>query len=88
MATVSTKMPKTCKERSKKYREANREKTRESAKAWYHRNKQKVLEKKAEEAVLLKQQREQEKLLIQQQQEELQRLRALLEEANKHIFVK
>ncbi|AGV01541.1 hypothetical protein C8_192 [Cannes 8 virus] len=86
MATVTTRTPKTCQERSKKYREANREKTREAAKAWYHRNREKALAHKAEVNRRKKEEREQELLLIQQQREELERLRSLLDEANKCIF--
>ncbi|AVR52853.1 hypothetical protein MarSH_148 [Marseillevirus Shanghai 1] len=77
MATVPAKTPKTCRERSKKYREANREKTRETARAWYHRNREKVLEKKAEE----KRKAEQNALLVERQREELESLRSLLIEA-------
>nr|WRK65082.1 hypothetical protein MarFTME_037 [Marseillevirus futianmevirus] len=86
MSVVAQK--KTQKDYSREYREKNREKTREQAKAWYYRNREKALAHKAEVNKKKKEEREQELLLIQQQREELERLRSLLDEANKHIFSK
>ncbi|ALX27460.1 hypothetical protein GMAR_ORF85 [Golden Marseillevirus] len=67
----STGKAMTSKERSKKFRENNREKTREAAKAWYWRNREKVLAKKVEDRA--REQEEQRK-----KDEELSRLRQLV----------
>ncbi|AHA46236.1 hypothetical protein ISTM_338 [Insectomime virus] len=64
---MSTKTAMSNRERSKKFREANREKTRESAKAWYWRNREKVLEKRVEE-----------RKLLETQKAEIERLRTLV----------
>lgn len=68
---MSSKTAMSNKERSKKFRENNREKTRESAKAWYWRNREKVLEKKAEDRA--REQEEQRK-----KDEELFKLRQIV----------
>ncbi|BAU80349.1 hypothetical protein A9K97_gp002 [Tokyovirus A1] len=71
---MSTKTPMSGKERSRKHREKNRQSTRDSAKAWYWRNRDAVIAKRLEKQEQQKKMEEE----FQAQKEELERLRSLV----------
>lgn len=74
MSETPKKTAMTAKERAKKFRENNREKTRENANAWYNRNKERIAKTKLEE----KKRKEEMELKLQQYESELETLKKII----------